>query len=428
MTSIRAGATRVDITPELGHDLAGWIDVRPATRKATPILGHALALATDQSQVLILTCDLLEIAMELGRRIEDRISQECNIPSQQIFVLPSHNHYGPNVIGNYAGNAQRTSQESTYIERLIDRLCIAVKTASARLQPAHLGIGYNEVNTISHNSRFWRKDGTINWVGDRATHFARESGPIDPQLGVLQISDDQGRSIASLYNFACHANAAEPDGFAAISWDWPGYASQAIEDSLGGEAFFLPGACGNIHPIQEGKAREMGKALAGKAIEATHNTTPIDPGPLLIKQNELSLPARDFTTFDPRQIETICSQLWDDETRIAVQSIFMKVLEDVKKAHITHLTGRIRTAAIGNLALVFIPGEFFTELGLEIKEQSPFQPTFVVEALSESLGYLPTHKAYEEGGYQPAVGTRVAPGGGEMIRDAALAMLEDLTS
>ena len=106
----------------------------------------------------------------------------------------------------------------------------------------------------------------------------------------------------------------------------------------------------------------------------------------------------------------------------------MKVLEDIKNAAITHLAGRIRTVAIGNLALVFIPGEYFTEFGLEIKKRSPFTHTLVVETLSESLGYLPTRKAYEEGGYQPAVGTRIAPGGGEMIRDAAFAMLKDLAS
>jgi neutral ceramidase len=428
MTSIRAGAARVDITPELGHNLAGWIDVRPAMRQATPILGHALVLASDQSQILMLTCDLLEIDMALGKRFADRIDQECGIPARHIFILPSHNHYGPSLTGNYAGDAQRTFQESAYIEGLIDRLCAAASTASSRLEPAHLGIGYGEERKISHNSRFWRKDGTINWVGDRATHFARESGPLDPQLGVLRIFSEQGHTIATLYNFACHANAAEPDGFTTISWDWPGYASQTIEDSLGGEAFFLPGACGNTHPIQEGTAREMGKTLAGKAIEAAQSTVPIDPAPVFIKQRELNLPARDFTTFDPRQIETICAQLWDDETRIAVQAIFMKVLEDVKTNPITHLTGRIRTVTIGDLAIVFIPGELFTELGLEIKERSPFKHTFVVETLSESLGYLPTRKAYEQGGYQPAVGTRVAPGGGEMIGDAALAMLKNMAS
>jgi neutral ceramidase len=69
-----------------------------------------------------------------------------------------------------------------------------------------------------------------------------------------------------------------------------------------------------------------------------------------------------------------------------------------------------------------------TEFGLEIKICSPFKHTFVVESLSESLGYVPTRKAYEEGGYQPAVGTRVAPGGGELIVEKSLALLEDMKS
>jgi hypothetical protein len=137
------------------------------------------------------------------------------------------------------------------------------------------------------------------------------------------------------------------------------------------------------------------------------------------------LPARDFRSFDPHQIELICSQLWDEETQVKVQSIFMNILDNLKTNGLPDQVRQLRVVSLGDLAFVFIPGEPFVELGMEIKRRSPFKHTFVVESLSESLGYIPTRIAYEEGGYQPAVGTRLAPGGGELIVEKSLALLQE---
>ena len=426
MHTLHAGATQVDITPELGHNLAGWIDVRPATRQASPIVAHVLALAFAQTRVIIIACDLVGLGADLRQRIEDAVQKQCNVPPQNLFILPSHNHFGPSVSGSYADNAERTGQEMAYTEELIDRFTAAALTATDNLRPAHLSIGYGEQAAYCQNDRFWRKDGTINWVGKREKEFAKDSGPIDPQIGILRIADEKDNTIATLYNYACHANAAEEDGFSTISWDWPGYASQVIENALGGEALFLVGTSGNLHPLREGSAGEMGKKIGNVVVDGARGSSTIVSTHLTVGCEEMVLPARDFSSFDPHQIELICSQLWDEETRVKVQSIFMHILDDLKAKGLPDQVRQLRAVALGDLAFVFIPGELFVELGLEIKRRSPFAHTFVVESLSESLGYIPTRIAYEEGGYQPAVGTRLAPGGGELIVDKALALLEQI--
>jgi hypothetical protein len=426
MDTLYAGATRVDITPELGHNLAGWIDIRPATRQVTPILAHVLALMFDKTRIIIITCDLVGMGEDLRKRIEEIVQKDCNVPPQQLFILPTHNHYGPSVSGSYASNAERTGQENAYTEALITKFAAAARTAMDNLKPAQMTISYTQEATHIQNDRFWRKDGTINWVGKREKEFVKDSGPIDPQVATLRIADAQDNTIATLYNYACHANAAEEDGFSAISWDWPGYATQVIETALGGEAFFLVGACGNIHPLREGNASEMGQKIGNVIVEAVKNSSPLPAAFLKTGAQEMVLPPRDFTGFDPHQIELICSQLWDAETQGKVQAIFMKILDDLKTKGLPDQVRQLRVFAIGDLAFVFIPGELFVELGMEIKRRSPFTHTFVVESLSESLGYIPTRIAYEEGGYQPAVGTRLAPGGGELIVEKSIGMLADL--
>ncbi len=423
MTTFVAGSSHIDITPKLGHNLAGWIDVRPASRQATPILARAVALATDHTCVLIINCDIVGFGMDLHQRMLDAVSQRCNVDRTHVFILPTHNHYGPSVSGNYAGDARLTTQELEYTESLIENLAVVARAALDNLRPARLSISYGEETIYSQNDRFWRKDGTINWVGDRATHFERDSGLKDPQVIVLRIVDMQDTTIATLFNFACHANCAEPDGFTAISWDYPGYSAQAIEQALGGEALFLVGTCGNIHPMREGEAKEMGEHIAKTVIESIGTSTIVDPGTMVVAHQELKLPARDFSSFDPRQIELICSQIADAETRAKVQSIFMGVLESLRGKELVDHVRQIHVVTLGELVIVFVPGELFSELGLEIKKRSPYKHTLVVELLSESVGYVPTRKAYEEGGYQPAVGTRLAPGGGELIVEKARELL-----
>jgi hypothetical protein len=55
---------------------------------------------------------------------------------------------------------------------------------------------------------------------------------------------------------------------------------------------------------------------------------------------------------------------------------------------------------IGDLALVGLPGEMFVEFGLDIRQRSPFAVTAVVGLCGELAGYMPTKKAFAEGGYE----------------------------
>ena len=76
------------------------------------------------------------------------------------------------------------------------------------------------------------------------------------------------------------------------------------------------------------------------------------------------------------------------------------------------------------MALVGLPGEIFVELGLAIKERSPFRHTIVNELCNDSIGYVPTAKAYAEGGYE-ATSTPLAEGTGERLVEAALNLLQE---
>jgi neutral ceramidase len=78
-----------------------------------------------------------------------------------------------------------------------------------------------------------------------------------------------------------------------------------------------------------------------------------------------------------------------------------------------------------DVAIVTLPSEIFVELGLAIKAASPFKMTLVIELANDSLGYIPTKKAFAEGSYE-TVNSRVQPGVGEMLVETAIKLLKQL--
>jgi neutral ceramidase len=67
----------------------------------------------------------------------------------------------------------------------------------------------------------------------------------------------------------------------------------------------------------------------------------------------------------------------------------------------------LQTVQIGDLGVGAIPAEVFAEIGLEIKEKSPFKPTFVIELANDQWVYLPTPRQHELGGYETWMGTNL---------------------
>jgi hypothetical protein len=88
----------------------------------------------------------------------------------------------------------------------------------------------------------------------------------------------------------------------------------------------------------------------------------------------------------------------------------------------------VQVVLIGDVAIVGVPAEYFTALGVDIKKRSPFPNTLVAELANDWIGYLPDRAAHDLGGYQTWTGfhSYAEPGTGERIADQAVDMLNQL--
>jgi hypothetical protein len=81
---------------------------------------------------------------------------------------------------------------------------------------------------------------------------------------------------------------------------------------------------------------------------------------------------------------------------------------------------------LGDAALATNPSELFCEIGLAIKQGSPFRWTGVAGYTDGAVWYVPTREAYPEGGYEVDRACRVAPEAGDIIRETGRRLLRAL--
>ena len=72
------------------------------------------------------------------------------------------------------------------------------------------------------------------------------------------------------------------------------------------------------------------------------------------------------------------------------------------------IPAEIQGMRIGDCVLVTFPGELFAEVGLRIKERSPFENTFVAGYSNGAVGYAPTADAYDREAYEDML-SQLAP-------------------
>jgi len=86
---------------------------------------------------------------------------------------------------------------------------------------------------------------------------------------------------------------------------------------------------------------------------------------------------------------------------------------------------KLTAFSMGDVALLGIPGEPFTEIGRQIKQHSPYATTLACCVTNGAEGYFPTQEAYDQGGYE-ARSSFYRRGVAEIIIREASLLLQEL--
>lgn len=417
---ISVGAAKVEITPAVGATIGGHLVDVPSKGVHDPLYAKALVARRGEETVALVSCDLIGLKTDVTAEVCKRIRERTGIPEDRVMIASSHTHSGP-----LTRNTVVLRRDERYIESLREKLATVVADAIANLQPAEIGIGVGEEKRISWNSRPMLKDGRPAWYHPSPEEILRPTGPCDQTVHVISARGADRRRIAVLYNFPCHANAGLRGYGNHLSADYPGAAGEVIERELGGMAVFTAGASGNIHPLAYSDCCGMGRMLGETVVGIAKGIRHASCERLSCVREEIALPVREHSAKEIEQIEFICDRTFRSPERSALyKDYFRKHAEWCREIRRTQgaIPAVVQVAAIGDIALVGVSGELFTELGLEIRERSPFSRTLIVTHANDTVGYIPSATGYEDGGYQP-FNTTVGRGSGETVVAKALELL-----
>jgi len=251
----------------------------------------ALALRCGDTEAVIITVDAVAIE-EIGPIKNDylptvraQLDAELGIAAGSVIVNASHCHGAV-----CADVAQRTVG--------------AVKEAWQSMEPVTVGAGVGHEDRIMENRRYRLKDGRTA-DARRAYSLPPDEdvaavGPIDPQIGILRLDRADGRTLAVLFNFACHPIKGVPSG--GNTADLAGFAAKAIEDSLGrgAVALFVQGCAGDVNPRHykdvdnPPNAEELGSMLGLSTLSALAGIATSDAAQLNVIRETLALPRADL--------------------------------------------------------------------------------------------------------------------------------------
>ncbi len=272
---LRAGVARVDITE------------RAAGPVNDPLYAKALVLKNEDTTLVLITIDAVAIG-EIGRiknnflaNVRAQLQKELGIAPASVLINASHCH------GVVRADTERLTVQ-------------AVKDAWQGLVPVKVGAGAGREDRITENRRLKMKDGSEVDMR-RAYSMPRDEevagvGPIDPQIGLLRLEREDGKPLAVLYNFAGHPIMNPPS--TGNSADYPGFASQVIEESLGAGAIalFVQGCAGDINPVRYKDVRHppsaepLGNRLGLSILRALKKIEPKSGGELKIINEVIALP------------------------------------------------------------------------------------------------------------------------------------------
>ncbi len=455
--ALLVGVAETDITPPTGFPMAGYYHERLAEGTIDPLHAKAIVFRQGDTASALVVCDLIGIASDLSREIRKRASEQTGIPASHIVISATHSHTAPDYMKElylYLGQAEQEALRARYIEKLISEPVKAIVQAFTDAKPATLASGTaTQTTPVSFNRRSVMRDGSVQtWQSESNPNRIRAAGPIDPQIGLLAIRDaENGKTRGILSNFALHL-----DTVGGMKWsaDYPFFIERTLRDTLGPEmlSIFGAGCCGDINHANPASSKRnpadfIGNSIGNSILGQLSELTPIKNAQLTVKSQTLQLPLEEATAEQvDRSVQII--KLVKSGTKVEfldhVTAYKKLVIDQIRHSPphaqaaelITWGSSRslagigdslpvdVTVMTIGSdVAIVCLPGEVFVDLGLAIKQASPFRTTIVVELSNvvETI-YVPHRAAYASGSYEVTNST-VQPGSGEMLVEAAVRLL-----
>lgn len=407
---LRAGAAKVDITPDPG-ELAQSTDI---------IRDHLYvrAIYLDDG-----TNSAVLVSVDGGARGVDSVLQVSSsmtgCPVGNYIVSGTHSHSAST--NGFGGSPSRETIASAIIS--------AVNKAKSSLAPARVGYGTTEVDLNVNRDNF---DENLEWH-----QTANWDGVSDKTLAVLEFLGEDDVPIAVYMNYGMHPVNFFMSG--VVSADFPGDASAYIEDLFDNKtvALFSQGTSGDQNPkmaytsiFREGPIKAV---LPQRQSPSTGNQPSFTPQ--AVPEDQLAAHKKVIER-KSEYVHMLGTMIGNSAVRVMLYNTDFEKNPTIwaGKQNVT-CPGRVRIDTqgrenydpgyndgpdvtigvgllkIGEINLVSVSGEVYTDIGLRLKAESPASKTMIVTLTNgpSGSGYIYSDDASYHLSFQ-VIGSRLKPG------------------
>ncbi len=426
---LRVGAAAVNLRCDEKMVLAGMLESRYANEQEGELRAVAVVIEKPgQAKLAIVGCDVLWVPRSLADAAVAEIEKTTGIPPAHVLINASHTHHAPSTAPAHAFGVS-----PEFCAELRGAIVRAVQRANDRLKGGEASFFFHlgEEKTIGGNSRLLLGDGNITWLNPlrEAGGKGKPTGPFDPQLPVLDFRDASGKTRALIYNHSTHTIGTRA-GREVRSAGFYGLAAQELERELGGVVCFLEGASGSTHNTTSVPVAECIERLKAAVREARSKAEHRPVTRLAGIRRSFRFRVRHFDDAEEDAKVARYTKKYATQHSDRIRELFAQQRRQLRDHQGEERETWVQAIVIEDVAIVGVPAEYFTSLGVDIKKRSPFSYTYVAELANDWIGYLPDREGHRLGGYQTWTGLHsyAEPGTGEHVADEAVRILNELAA
>ena len=444
--NLKIGYARVNITPPMGVNIAGYFVERIADGVLDELEACAVAIGDGKNTVIIMTvdhCGVLKVFLDEWRA---RISEATGIPAEAIYIHSTHTHTGP-VLMKECKNPLNQQYEIFLGTRVVDVARFAIED----MADAKMGIGVGEAKNVAFIRRYRMKDGSAKTnPGVNNPDIVAPIGITDESVSVVRF-DRVGKETVVLVNFANHPDVV---GGNKISADWPGMTRRQVEKAIDNtKCIFFNGAQGdvnhvNVHPKAGdfndmfndfdgcsrgyGHARHIARVVTGAVMSVYDKVEYMDAAEVKYSQKTVEIPSNKPT---PEQLplahkyNDLHNAGRDDEIPYKAMMLTTVVAEAARMVRLENAPDTFpmlfSAISFGDVAMFGVPGEPFNGVGRGLKAAEGWKMVIPTCNTNAKEGYFPMMDSYEEGGYE-ARSSNFKAGTAERIIEEGKAILASM--
>jgi hypothetical protein len=408
MAALHLATFRCDVTPPLGHPLCGgWIE--PVRGVDDPLRALGVVLLGAGAPVVLCAIDWCGLRNDAHLAWRQALAKAAHTTPERVAVHCVHPHNAPfadleaqRLLESVSGPP---SLDRKFFDRAVAAAAAAVKAALARTAPfTHVGVGQARVEQVASSRRILGPDGKVKYVRYSASKDpkvrAEPEGRIDPWLKTLSFWDGP-RPLAALHYYATHPMSYYGDG--RVTSDFCGLARdrRAAEDKGTFQAYFT-GCAGNVTAGKYNDGSKANRAVLRDRVLAAMRAAWKATTRQAIKTWEwrvepLTLAPRKEKSFGAEASEAVLRDARAVKARrgnAAMQLAWLKRI--ARPIELTCLD-------LGKALVLHLPGEPFVEYQLAAQQMRKDAFVCVAGYGDGGPGYVPTDRAFDEGGYEPTV-------------------------